>query len=40
MGDREWMYAGRIGRNDVTPEWITKADAFKDYDANARVADM
>jgi hypothetical protein len=22
MEDREWMYTGRVGRNDVTPEWI------------------
>jgi hypothetical protein len=22
------MYTGRIGRNDVTPEWIRKANAF------------
>jgi hypothetical protein len=22
------MYMGRVGRNDVTPEWIRKTDAF------------
>jgi hypothetical protein len=22
------MYMGRVGRNDVTPEWIRKIDAF------------
>jgi hypothetical protein len=28
MEDREWMYTARVGRNDVTPEWIRKTDAF------------
>jgi hypothetical protein len=28
MEDRECMYASRIGRNDVTPKWIRKIDAF------------
>jgi hypothetical protein len=28
MEDREWMYTGRVGRNDVTPEWIRKTDDF------------
>jgi hypothetical protein len=28
MEDREWMYTGHVGRNDVTPEWIKKTDAF------------
>ena len=28
MEDREWMYTGRVRRNDVTPEWIRKTDAF------------
>jgi hypothetical protein len=28
MEDREWMYTGHVGRNDVTPEWIRKTDAF------------
>jgi hypothetical protein len=28
MEDREWMYMGRVGRNDVTPEWIRKTDDF------------
>jgi hypothetical protein len=28
MEDREWMYMGRRGRNDVTPEWIRKNDDF------------
>jgi hypothetical protein len=27
-GDREWMYTGRRGRNDVTTEWIRKTDDF------------
>jgi hypothetical protein len=28
MEDREWMYTGCRGRNDVTPEWIRKTDDF------------
>jgi hypothetical protein len=28
MEDREWMYTGRRGRNDVTTEWIRKIDDF------------
>jgi hypothetical protein len=28
MEDREWMYTGRVKRDDVTGEWITKTDAF------------
>ena len=28
MEDREWMYTGRRGRNDVTTEWIRKTDDF------------
>jgi hypothetical protein len=28
MDDRGWMYTGRVGRNDVTPEWIRKTDDF------------
>jgi hypothetical protein len=28
MEDREWMYRGRRGRNDVTTEWIRKTDDF------------
>jgi hypothetical protein len=28
MEDRVWMYMGCVGRNDVTPEWIRKIDAF------------
>jgi hypothetical protein len=28
MEDREWMYTGRVRRNDVTPDWIRKTDAF------------
>jgi hypothetical protein len=28
MEDREWLYTGRAGRTDVTPEWIRKTDAF------------
>jgi hypothetical protein len=31
MEDCEWMYAGRVGRNDVTPEWIKKTDAFVEW---------
>jgi hypothetical protein len=27
-GGREWIYTGRIGRNDVTLECITKTNAF------------
>jgi hypothetical protein len=29
--DREWMYTGHVGRNDVTPEWIRKTDAFVEW---------
>jgi hypothetical protein len=28
MEDREWMYTDRVGRNNVTPEWIRKTDDF------------
>jgi hypothetical protein len=28
MADREWMYTGRRGRNNVTPERIRKTDDF------------
>jgi hypothetical protein len=28
MKDRDWMYTGRIRWDDVTNEWITKADVF------------
>jgi hypothetical protein len=28
MEDREWMYTGRVGKNDVTHEWIRKTDGF------------
>jgi hypothetical protein len=28
MEDHEWMYMGHVRRDDVTPEWITKKDAF------------
>jgi hypothetical protein len=28
MEDREWMYTSRVGRNDVTSEWIRKTDDF------------
>jgi hypothetical protein len=31
MEDREWMYMGRVGTNDVTPEWIRKTDAFVEH---------
>jgi hypothetical protein len=28
MKDHEWMYTGRVRRDDVTREWITKINAF------------
>jgi hypothetical protein len=28
MEDHEWMYTGRVGKNDVTPEWIRKTDSY------------
>jgi hypothetical protein len=28
MEDHDWMYTGRVGRNDVTTKWIRKIDAF------------
>jgi hypothetical protein len=28
MEDREWMYTGHVGRNDVTPRWIRENDDF------------
>jgi hypothetical protein len=28
MEDREWIYTGHRGRNDITPEWIRKTDDF------------
>jgi hypothetical protein len=28
MEDREWMYTGCRGRNDVTTEWIRKTNDF------------
>jgi hypothetical protein len=28
---RLYMYTGHVGRNDVTPEWITKTDAFLEW---------
>jgi hypothetical protein len=31
MEDHEWMYMGRRGRNDVTPEWIRKTDDFVEW---------
>jgi hypothetical protein len=31
MEDREWMYTGRRGRNDVIPEWIRKTDNFVEW---------
>jgi hypothetical protein len=31
MEDREWMYIGCVRRSDVTPEWITKTDAFLEW---------
>jgi cyclopropane fatty-acyl-phospholipid synthase-like methyltransferase len=42
MEDCEWMYTGRVGRNDVTPEWITKTDAFLEqgFGEGAKVAHL
>jgi hypothetical protein len=42
MEDREWMYTGRVGRNDVTPEWIRKTDDFVEraYDEAAKGASL
>jgi hypothetical protein len=42
MEDREWMYTGRRGRNDVTPEWIRKTDDFVEraYDESAKGASI
>jgi hypothetical protein len=31
MENREWMYMGHVRRNDVTPEWIRKTDAFVEW---------
>jgi hypothetical protein len=31
MEYHEWMYTGRVIRNDVTPEWITKTDVFLEW---------
>jgi hypothetical protein len=28
MEDREWIYTRRKRRDDVTPKWIRKTDAF------------
>jgi hypothetical protein len=28
MENREWMYTGHVGRNDVTPKWIRMTDDF------------
>jgi hypothetical protein len=38
MEDREWMYTGRRGRNDVIHEWIRKTDDFVEraYDEAAK----
>jgi hypothetical protein len=42
MEDREWMYTGLVGRNDVTPEWIRKTDDFVEriYDEAAKGASL
>jgi hypothetical protein len=42
MEDREWMYTGRRGRNDVTTEWIRKTDDFVEraYDEAAKGASL
>ena len=42
MEDHEWMYTGRLRRNDVTPEWIRKTDAFVEraYDEAAKGASL
>jgi hypothetical protein len=36
------MYTGRVGRNDVTPEWIRKTDDFVEqaYDESAKGASL
>jgi hypothetical protein len=31
MEDRGWMYTVHVGRNDVTPEWIGKTNAFVEW---------
>jgi hypothetical protein len=31
MEDREWMYTGCRGWNDVTTEWIRKTDDFVEW---------
>jgi hypothetical protein len=31
MEDREQMYTSRVGRNEVTPEWIRKTDSFVEW---------
>jgi hypothetical protein len=42
MEDREWIYTGLVGRNDVTPKWIRKTDAFVEraYGAAAKGASL
>jgi hypothetical protein len=42
MEDLEWMYTGRRGRNNVTPEWIRKTDDFVEraYDEAAKGASL
>jgi hypothetical protein len=42
MEDHEWMYTCRRERNDVTPEWIRKADDFVEraYDEAAKGASI
>jgi hypothetical protein len=42
MEDHEWMYTSRVGRNDVTPEWIRKTNAFMEraFDEAAKGASL
>jgi hypothetical protein len=42
MEDGEWMYMGRVERNDVTPEWIRETDDFVEraYDEAAKGASL
>jgi hypothetical protein len=42
MDDREWMYTGRVGRNEVTPERIRKIVDFVEraYDEAAKGASL
>jgi hypothetical protein len=42
MEDHGWMYTVHVGRNDVTPEWIRKSDAFVElaFDKAAKGASL